>query len=92
MSDGTDAGHTLQDIDDVIDQTPNRVDELRFEDYLTNLMQLDPQQRKDERSILAREPNYVPAGTPNDVMGVDYGDISSINGIATADIENVNGV
>jgi hypothetical protein len=35
---------------------------------------------------------YVPAGYGNSVMGVDSGDIASINGIAAANIEKVNGV
>ena len=33
-----------------------------------------------------------PAGYGNDVIGIDSGDISTINGIATANISKVNGV
>ena len=35
---------------------------------------------------------YTPVGYTNDVMGVDSGDIATINGIATANIGKVNGI
>ena len=45
-------------------------------------------------SYIYAEVDYVAAaaGYTNGVMGVDSGDISTINGIATADISKVNGV
>jgi hypothetical protein len=44
-------------------------------------------------SYLALEVTYVEAaGYGNDVIGIDSGDISKINGIATADIDKVNDV
>ena len=35
---------------------------------------------------------YTPTGYSNDVMGIDSGDIAEISGIATANIEKVNGI
>ena len=35
---------------------------------------------------------YVPVGYSNDVIGIDSGDISTVNGIATANISKVSGI
>ena len=49
--------------------------------------------RKEVRvSYLSAEVTYTPAGYGHDVIGVDSGDISTVNGIATANISKVNGV